>query len=791
MDKSLNTHISYKNPLHIPLNIEGKEIIAPSSSIRQTQDRNELSIKKSLENTDSLLNQARAITKKENCIRFLNENFIENRTIDASLFKDFYTLFKQSTSFRFNDIFIIKKLSKSLEKDSMLMSIIEDNKVWPKDFMDGDYKTWVKAISDDTMKDEAYCIIGLHADTPIPIKIKIAKKIKDLDIKTNYIQSILDKSIPYAEAINLAQALNDQENQDLAYFTISKGDYKDQDILSAIQFIQNPLVKKNACFEILNNDLLPVKLKLEVINLIPNELHTQDDKDKLYLAIAINPALIPWDRYQAFKYIQSNSLRIRILEVFDKEPDIQPYILAEATSSGPLSRLLLEFYFFNRPNGINLSFQNLLNIASKLNKSEKYLSAEYPAKVSYQDRAFISLSLDASFSLEERFIAFKNIQSLNAKVEIQALRSLLKTYLLNNTSTETSRLNSFELLSKKEFSSDIALLVLPNCEDVKALYKQVQSYHRIPKGVASNFASRIQALDRIVSFINSILESLASEQDSTSPLIRDKQIQSLTQISIQAKNKVNYLKKIPKLKEKAIARVDPSADPKHNLPPETPILNVLGNKGRNLDPLKRKGLSHFREIWSGLVKNNPNTPNFWIWLDAQDVSTLTQDSRYTLYKTSDKKVEFEGGLAHNKTFGNQNGHLLEGNYIYNIGQDGHLYILPYLTPKNEKFTHDTILKGKNILSAGIVEFKEGKIIYIDVDSGHYTPHQTYHLKHALNHFLEKNPNTLHPDTEIGDYAASKKPICTYKEFLETSADVALEREAVTLEQLGFKSKKSS
>jgi hypothetical protein len=780
---------------HSHLSTTGEKLFSQTSKpkVEQIVAKDASSNKADLESIKNCLRNVKDLKGKEALMQAINEKFIDKKTLNPSLFKQVYSELKSNKNVKLADRFIAKKLSSSPEKDQMLLSVFRDPSVWTKNFLDDDYKCFLKAIQDTASRDEAYSIIGKHCDD-ITVKLKISNKIQDTSIKDSYILSILEDRLDYETAIQLAEALSRLEGRNQAYAKLAKAGYSPNEKLEFIINIQDAELKKEACLSLLNSPNLKVDLQLQAIGLIPDELCAINgiSKDNLRSAIAQNADLSDWDRYTAFSSLASDDRGMEVLKYFDQKPSLFTLLVSQAKLLKNLSQNLLNFYFFNKDQSLGRSFQDLLQMACNLDISHEQAYPGSKVFVCDSDAGLISLALNESFPLEERFIAFQHIQNLEARLEMSELKTFLHAYVSSHTLPQSSILPRFELLSEKDFCSDIALLLVPNEQQARELYNLIQSYHAIPKDVKGLFNDRIALLKSVSHTAQTILKGLSDHQDSTPSPLQAQQIQSLQSIQAQADQKARYLKKIPKLKQKALDRISSAANAKYGLPKEMPILNVLGDVARNLDPLKRKKLDKLVTEWGELAKNYPATPNFWVWLETQTIPSLEHDYRYTLFTKEQKLVQFQAGLACNPVFGNKNdNNRLEGNYLYNIGQDGNLYILPYRMDEGKRFTHDMILKGKNILSAGIVKFKKGKITDIDVDSGHYEPNRFKNLKAALAYFSEKNPSAIHLDTQVGGYGEHYTSY-SYAAFKDMEAPKdEKEREPVFLEELGFKSKKPS
>lgn len=293
--------------------------------------------------------------------------------------------------------------------------------------------------------------------------------------------------------------------------------------------------------------------------------------------------------------------------------------------------------------------------------------------------------------------------------------------------------------------------ILPKHKEKNVPIEQaIDAYHSIPKASPEMLDSRIDALKHIVKLTGTRKNPIISE------------------IADRAKLKADYLetlKTIPKNAEKMAFRL-----------PEMMTSTVVATKGdklHDLDPAKRHGMEDAFAKWYGLSVDDPSTPHFFLWLETQDASDMYKDLRHSMISVEQKRVLFDGPSALNELFKDEKTGLIEdGRYVYNIDENGDLYILPAFETDDKfrqkypdmfktedifnkslgyPFNHDVVLGGKNILVAGVVQFKDGKIEKIDTNSGHYKPKMIRHLRPALSTLLAKHPGVINSDTIIGDY----------------------------------------
>ncbi len=370
--------------------------------------------------------------------------------------------------------------------------------------------------------------------------------------------------------------------------------------------------------------------------------------------------------------------------------------------------------------------------------------------------------------------------------------------------------SQLDLASFKEtpYASFVETLPLLSNEDsYTGLKEEINAYHSLAKTDERALTGRIKALKAIArvaaSYIQNNREFYALQPS-------DKQC--LQAIIVRANLKSHYLTQLSSLKADAQNRsallLDKNSNHSAVLPP---TLDAL----QSLDPAKREGLVLLRKDWKQTLSTSTQPPNFWLWLEGQDTTHLHSDLRHSFISKKLKKITFIRGLAYNeifRNFGPQSKGLIEdGSYLYTISQEGHLYILPsdgnrkqflenskvLFTPplrdpievaklQNNRLTHDTILQGENVVCAGIVSFKNGKIVVIDNNSGHYVPDLYHHLHPALSLLLKQNPDAIDDTATIRHYENGVH--YAYLEFKHIAyPDKSLKSNAptVSMEDLGF------
>lgn len=307
------------------------------------------------------------------------------------------------------------------------------------------------------------------------------------------------------------------------------------------------------------------------------------------------------------------------------------------------------------------------------------------------------------------------------------------------------------------------------------LKEAIDSYHQIPKTEVDRIPDRIKALKKISSMVADITRTTQKLDESTQ--------NNLQRLAVRANLKAAYIALLPGLQEELRRRR--KAIP---LKPGSNVMSMGANMEvmKDLDPEKRYPQGLY-EMWCKERDKNINTPPYFMWLETQDTREMIKDLRHFYLSLEKKKVKFsEDGHAFNEFIRSRNSPYVEdGRYLYNIGEDQELYILPekmanrkmaqYSPTENSTFRinvhHDVVMGGVNILLAGGVEFKDGRIEVIDNQSGHYrsTP---LRFQIILKDFNLKHPNAISDTTTValapyadawpygnyGDFKNDKNPI---------------------------------
>lgn len=310
--------------------------------------------------------------------------------------------------------------------------------------------------------------------------------------------------------------------------------------------------------------------------------------------------------------------------------------------------------------------------------------------------------------------------------------------------------------------------------EYKPLKDAIEVYHKVNKTEKSLVSLRQRLLLKINELCQFYLaQSSRYKMDGLDRL-------KIELISQTALNKRDYLAELGAIRgeaEKMIFRMQKPGRLMTAL--KSAYIKVEGLE--HLDPAMRDKLvlRDYFINWEEAVSKNPKTPDFFYWLEGQDVpksvagsdaeswsGTVTRVVKYD----SDKKrlvstpvftrpektygglqVEVKGKNAgahepieYTGSFKIEPGKPSEEIY-YVVDESGNLMI------RADSPFHSHIIRGKNVLSAGFVTFKDGKIIRIDNSSGHYAP-SGKHLNGAVKLLREKlGPDAFAPNFVVENW----------------------------------------
>ncbi|MAP25106.1 MAG: hypothetical protein CMM87_06220 [Rickettsiales bacterium] len=329
-----------------------------------------------------------------------------------------------------------------------------------------------------------------------------------------------------------------------------------------------------------------------------------------------------------------------------------------------------------------------------------------------------------------------------AKVYAILLLSLFLGTVTNARPLTTVEAKRLIATQKKQIWHDIKDPTFYNLNENSPLARKITDYHRIDKTDRKKTSERIKALKMIAEDSVRLMEKGEAKNIYLRLLLET------------ASRKANFLERLLTLRDEAFKRA-------------TRIINTQNGKdtGRGVekDALENENFYHLdpghrdveylrekRREWEELLKSDPQAPDFYFWLEAQEPAKRWKGSlerrsrpqeqffedrliifdkegyaysRDTMFRKVDGKTLIHNGLTFYRLSKARNN--IE--YNYNIDPMGRMYVLLYgLRPY-----HSDVLHGKTLLSAGIVKFQSGKISYIDNDSGHYQP-SAWDLQRAMN-----------------------------------------------------------
>ena len=100
-----------------------------------------------------------------------------------------------------------------------------------------------------------------------------------------------------------------------------------------------------------------------------------------------------------------------------------------------------------------------------------------------------------------------------------------------------------------------------------------------------------------------------------------------------------------------------------------------------------------------------------------------------------------------------NGNKANGQYTYVMNQNGEIIFGKRSNPNDssKRAPHPTLIGGKDpeVQNAGMITFKNGKIFYVDNQSGHYRPNiqSMGKVESALQKLYERDPKLFHKDSK--------------------------------------------
>ncbi len=643
----------------------------------------------------------------------------------------------QNAKLEYEDRLRMAQLIKTaaIKKDAIL-AIAQDPDVWI-----GDRKRMARACKDQNIKDEILLAIAQDSKLNGIDRLQVARPIINTSIRDQALIAILHTARKGENYLKVAQAINDTNIRNQFLLAIAKDPDMRSYHLQAVQAINDTNIRNQSLLAIAKDPNMGF-YHLEAAQAICDDAVTRDEA---LLAIINDASADIIERLQAAEGIENTSLRDDSLLSLTQDQDIADALRVKILSS----------------------------IKNECLKSIFLTPSGYPR---YQD------------DLNKNWLDLRPSECYFGELDLGAIKG-----------------TASESLARK-------LNVLPDNEQYACLKNCINTYHNLPKTEEQRLPKRIESLKTIAK------EAASYIQTSAKPL-QSSEIRNLQEIIARANLKAAYLTQLISLEEEAIRRVNRLPNNSQNLS-AFKVIPSIKNYLLDLDPAKRINTEELYKKWQSTPSTSCDDShrNFWLWLEVQDTHCLHADLRHSFIKRGLKKVIFKDGLAYNELFRSfdhqSNGLVKNGEYLYNIGQDGNLYISPTEEKKMQfsvlikpplksrkavaalkkiPLNHDTILAGENILCAGRIFFKNGKIVLIDTDSGHYLPRMIDNLKPALSYLLEKNPNAIGDATLIMEYRGAnsgfQEPYSVFKNLESVPGEALNSTPKITLEGLGFKTGK--
>ncbi|MEM7616793.1 MAG: hypothetical protein AAF195_00240 [Pseudomonadota bacterium] len=152
------------------------------------------------------------------------------------------------------------------------------------------------------------------------------------------------------------------------------------------------------------------------------------------------------------------------------------------------------------------------------------------------------------------------------------------------------------------------------------------------------------------------------------------------------------------------------------------------------------------------------------------VSYLTENEREQYKLTIKDGLLYQGDKIFDTTKMYSKGE--NGKVIFIITEKGEIYSAEFC---NYEFHHSSFMAGGRVLAAGMIGVKDGKITYLDDNSGHYSPGE--HNVHQALMIMEQQGNSLESVFADGGkitikYGDSQKAPEAYHDFMQRAAGPA-------------------
>lgn len=304
---------------------------------------------------------------------------------------------------------------------------------------------------------------------------------------------------------------------------------------------------------------------------------------------------------------------------------------------------------------------------------------------------------------------------------------------------------------------------------LEKLNELAADYHEISKISKECLAQRIEAIQRIIIYLENWLDSELPYHHSF----------FLSNICAIAKNKILHLKELEQLYQKGWYRAEYLKNYHFDVSElqegYSPIF--LCNKRmydsfngqywgeywmETIDPCHRQ-LTPYYELFTYIHGANESLLTFFLWLEEQNLSKDVPFLRFLSDQEIDQATVLvkDGVLYLNKEGENYLINYLDDSseYIFNINLDKKLLLIP----ATKTIHHVSLSRGKPVLGCGNMTVKDGVIQSIELESGHYLPS----VKHGVQliKILKEIGIFISDNTRFSYYHNYKKHHTNVGEFL--------------------------
>lgn len=181
-----------------------------------------------------------------------------------------------------------------------------------------------------------------------------------------------------------------------------------------------------------------------------------------------------------------------------------------------------------------------------------------------------------------------------------------------------------------------------------------------------------------------------------------------------------------------------------------------------IDPCHRMLTTHYLK-WQ---KHGGKTP-FFLWLETEEMSFRTLQMKFfSINEIEKSEIIIDKGIfksAVNNLLLNLNDQNKE--YIYILSLDKKMIV----TEGGDLVRHTSLSHGRPVLGSGSLKIKDGNLIYIDAESGHYqpTPEVLYQVLQILK---DKGANLDYSRIEVAYYLGNNKTYSNAESFIKKYKD---------------------